>query len=98
MRMPFGKYKGITLQHLPDSYVWWLYGQDLSGDLADAVQQEAFCRWPDKFELYYRHTPAPITDKLKQIYRELCKMFHPDCGGNLEAQKAINLFYERLCQ
>lgn len=31
---------------------------------------------------------------LKARYRELCKQFHPDLGGDLETMKLINLQYE----
>jgi hypothetical protein len=31
---------------------------------------------------------------LKSRYRELCKIFHPDLGGDLETMKAINNQYE----
>ena len=31
---------------------------------------------------------------LKIRYRELCKQFHPDLGGDLETMKAINCQYE----
>ncbi|MEW6187697.1 MAG: hypothetical protein AB1585_18355, partial [Thermodesulfobacteriota bacterium] len=35
--------------------------------------------------------------KVKTIYRELSLQFHPDrIGGDGEAQRALNLFYERL--
>jgi len=32
---------------------------------------------------------------LKARYRELCKQFHPDLGGDLETMKMINVQYER---
>lgn len=32
---------------------------------------------------------------LKARYRELCKQFHPDLGGDLETMKAINVEYEK---
>jgi curved DNA-binding protein CbpA len=36
--------------------------------------------------------------RVKAVYRELSLQFHPDRGGNTEAMKAINLFYERLTE
>jgi hypothetical protein len=36
------------------------------------------------------------SNHIRSIYRELSFQFHPDRGGNVEAMKAINLFYERL--
>ena len=44
----------------------------------------------------------PITggldsDEVKATYRELSLQFHPDrIGGDGEAQRALNLFYEKL--
>lgn len=32
---------------------------------------------------------------LKMKYRELCKLHHPDLGGNLEIMKMVNVQYER---
>lgn len=32
---------------------------------------------------------------LKMRYRELCKQFHPDLGGDLETMKMVNVQYER---
>jgi hypothetical protein len=32
---------------------------------------------------------------LKMKYRELCKQFHPDLGGDLETMKMINIQYEQ---
>jgi hypothetical protein len=31
-------------------------------------------------------------------YRELCKMHHPDLGGDVEIMKEINVEYERACK
>lgn len=33
---------------------------------------------------------------LKARYRELCKQFHPDLGGDLETMKMVNVQYERM--
>lgn len=32
---------------------------------------------------------------LKARYRELCKQFHPDLGGDLETMKMVNVQYEK---
>mgnify|MGYP001600446230 CR=1 FL=1 len=35
---------------------------------------------------------------LKAKYRELCKQYHPDLGGDLETMKMVNVQYERALQ
>lgn len=33
-------------------------------------------------------------DQIKARYRELCKLHHPDLGGNVEIMQAVNMAYE----
>ena len=41
MRMPFGRYFGVTIEDLPDGYLRWLHtGASLYGDLRAAVDAE----------------------------------------------------------
>ena len=35
-------------------------------------------------------------DDVKTMYRDLCKKYHPDLGGDEEIMKAINAEYERV--
>lgn len=35
-------------------------------------------------------------DELKKEYRRLTKIYHPDCGGDAEKMKALNLEFERM--
>lgn len=103
MRMSFGKYKGLSVDQLPNDYVWWLYGQDfLTGAIADAVQEEVFDRWPDKIRpLQFSdivETPADIRGDVTRIFRQLAMKYHPDRagpGGTL-AMAALNEFKELL--
>lgn len=37
-------------------------------------------------------------DQLKMRYRELCKMYHPDLGGDTEKMKDINAQYSKMLQ
>lgn len=39
---------------------------------------------------------CPTIELIKQKYRELALLFHPDRGGNLEAMQAINAQYHEL--
>jgi uncharacterized protein (DUF3820 family) len=95
MLMPFGKHKGRELEELPDGYLLWLAENvELREPLLSGV-------WMEFKERGLTTDQRPTTegldpDKVKTVYRELSFQFHPDRGGNTEAMKAINLFYERL--
>ena len=96
MLMPFGKFKGNELAEVPDSYLLWLAENvELREPLLSHVWEEMQERG---LEVDQRPTTAGglNPDKVKAVYRELSLEFHPDRGGNTEAMKAINLFYERL--
>jgi hypothetical protein len=90
--MKFGKFRGIELSELPNDYLNWLRENvELREPLRGAVFSELEAR-----DLL----PEPKSGdmkKVKQIYRELSLQFHPDrIGGDGEAQKALNLFLEKL--
>ena len=49
----------------------------------------------DALDLLFRGVNSPLT--LKKRYKDLMKMFHPDClGGDTEMVKALNRTYDRL--
>jgi hypothetical protein len=92
--MPFGKYKGDYVFNLPDNYLIWLRAKlELREPLKTHVVNEIEARG-----LIPARCGTLDQAKVKNIYRELSLMFHPDRGGNTEAQKAVNLFYERLLE
>ena len=96
MLMPFGKHKGRQLDELPDSYLIWLAENvELREPLLSGVSMEFKERG---LTMAQRPTTGTLDqDKIKTVYRELSLMFHPDrIGGHGEAQRALNLFYERL--
>lgn len=94
MLMPFGKFKGDYIFNLPDNYLIWLQSKiELREPLKTHVVNEIEARGliPAKSS----GTLDPV--RVKAIYRELSLQFHPDrIGGDGEAQRALNLFYERL--
>ncbi len=94
MRMPFGKYKGIDVEHLPDDYLDWLMTIVLRGPLASAVHREAARRW-DSWTRFdeepkppsRRIVPEPevlqLAERIVTIgFRHLAKELHPDVGGS----------------
>jgi len=93
--MPFGKYRGSDLEELPDSYVLWLSANvQLREPLLSGIWEELQERG---LEVDQRPTTGGLdAGRVKTVYRELSLQFHPDRGGNTEAMKAINLFYEKL--
>jgi hypothetical protein len=82
---------------VPDNYLLWLAENvELREPLLSGVGAEFKGRG-----LTFDQVPTTSgtldTGKVKTIYRELSLMFHPDrIGGDGEAQRALNLFYERL--
>ncbi len=36
-------------------------------------------------------------EEVKAIYKQLAKQHHPDCGGDTETMKAINIEYSQAC-
>jgi uncharacterized protein (DUF3820 family) len=96
MLMPFGRYRGSCLNELPDGYLIWLAENvELREPLLSGVLMEFKERG---LTMDQRPTTAnPEPDKVKAAYRELSQRFHPDrIGGDGEAQRALNLFYEKL--
>jgi hypothetical protein len=92
--MPFGKFKGSELAELPDGYLSWLVENI---DLWEPLRGRVLSEMEERGLLPDRPTSRGLDpDKVKTVYRELSMQFHPDRGGNSEAMKAINLFYERL--
>lgn len=101
MEMPWGKFKGVPIYELEDSYLWWLYGRDVHDYfLGEEIEQEAHARWPLKFVQHITQVnpdiPPPFSGDVKAIFRRLAMKYHPDHGGNNQAMAAINEFYELL--
>jgi hypothetical protein len=92
MNMPFGKFKGVPVDELPQDYLNWLWtGIDLREPLRSAVARVLFpeCGPVDE--------PAiPDKDIVRHVYRRLAYRWHPDHGGSTEAMQAINQFYTEL--
>jgi len=44
-------------------------------------------------------SPLATNEQLKQRYRDLAKVWHPDRqGGNEEAMKRLNIAYKEICE
>ena len=96
MILNFGKYRGRYLDEVPLSYLAWLF-ESLNGrpDIREAALGEIRRR-----VLGYELDAEPLsTERVKRVYRTLAMEFHPDRnGGNGDAMKGINAFYEAIRQ
>ena len=95
MRMPFGKYKNVGLDEIPESYLLWvLENCDIGITLRRAIERE----------LQVSDEPSPAAtqaiadDVVEAWYRTLAREFHPDWGGTHEAMKAVNRGRELLTE
>ena len=94
--MPFGKHKGRELEELPDGYLLWLAE---NVELREPLLSGVWTEFKERGLTSDQRPTAGGLDakKVKAVYRELSLQFHPDrIGGDGEAQRALNLFYERL--
>ena len=94
MILNFGKFRGWHVDEVPLSYLAWLF-ESLTGkpELHEAARSE-IRRRVSGYEL---KTEALSMERVKRVYRTLAMEFHPDRnGGNGDAMKGINAFYEAL--
>lgn len=102
MKMPFGKHQGRYVSEIPLQYLEWIASREIKlAALRRAIDAEIQRRG-------YRHTPAPIRDRLSQDatplaaeiitlgYRELSKRHHPDKGGRTRTMQLLNEATEYL--
>lgn len=112
MTMPFGKYRGYQLEHLPDGYLAWLCDlDDLRPRLKQAIEEEWERRHPSR-----QQAPPPggsssgfaldlqpedralLTDLLRAGYKALALKHHPDVGGQPDVMRRLNNLMEWLRQ
>lgn len=98
MLMPFGKFKGVTLESLPDDYLGWLLTRELRDHLREALLRES-----DR-----REGVAPVVVEIRKAdiglmrlvidlgYRAAARTIHPDCGGDPERMVRLNALVEFL--
>ena len=96
MILNFGKYRGWHVSEVPLAYLAWLF-ESLTGrpDIREAVLIEIRHRLSA-----YELVAEPLSmERVKRVYRTLAMEFHPDRnGGNGDAMKGINAFYEAIRQ
>ncbi len=91
--MPFGKFKGYQLEHIPSSYLVFVAEQCDNVDevLLWAVKQEVAKRYGNQLML-------PVIDRsyLVDWIRRASLEAHPDRGGSVGMMKLVNELRERL--
>jgi hypothetical protein len=104
VKMPFGKYKGKTLDQIPPDYLDWV--------LREAESASPFLKDAIRRHLYGGPEPEPgprpepeakatqgVTDMkaiVKRWYAELVMRYHPDRGGEHAVMVALNDAHARL--
>ena len=89
MRMPWGKYRGEEFWNIPPGYLCWLlFESNASASIKNAARVELV----DLFDLANRNCQRceQLADTWPRLYRRLSSVCHPDCGGNVTAQKLVN--------
>jgi hypothetical protein len=88
--MPFGKFKGMPMDELPNDYLLWLNSLgNLRSFLRVAVNAEIGRRWRrEEFD-----EPVSRGDEVMTAWREnwrrMIFLAHPDRGGNEELAKLL---------
>jgi len=95
MRMPFGKYRNVPLEEVPDGYLLWLLDncQQLSPTLREAMEE--------RLGLNQRRRAAPVPnweEVVRAWYQQMALAFGPECGGSDEALRVVEEGYARLCR
>jgi hypothetical protein len=97
--MPFGKYRGIDLRHLPGSYLAWLRDElELREPLFSAIERECDRRagQPRSSEapqviLRLEAAELPLVKQVFDLgYKSAARSLHPDAGGTSQAMQRLN--------
>jgi hypothetical protein len=100
--MPFGKFKGWSLDELPDAYLEWLCGlDDLREPLKSGVERESQARFGRTAGALVPlpREAVPVADELVTAgFRVLARRHHPDTGGDHRAMTLVNTAAEWLRQ
>ena len=98
--MPFGKHKGTPIDQVPLSYIEWLLEKDnVDGWLRSELEESRRKQLGGPFDEFRHEFEDDLQSrKIRKIYLELSKKWHPDEGGSHEAMAALNMFHEKLIE
>ena len=91
MNLTFGRYKGASIEDLPDDYVDWLSSIDLRNEqLRHAVAEEQQRR------IFFQENRGRVTRRLidelvSAGLRSMAQKYHPDHGGSTERMQLLNV-------
>ena len=109
--MPWGRYKGLRLEDVPDSYLSMLLDFDLRDPLRSAVDREIECRFygaprePEQPEprvprctsIGLHHDQVALAQRVFDAgYRTLALRAHPDVGGDAAEMRELNALAESV--
>jgi hypothetical protein len=99
MNMPFGRYKGLPLEELPDDYLAWLAGRaDLWEPLRHAVDTEQAQRL-GRADFQIHTADRQIAKRIVEAgRRSLAKAEHPDRGGDVLVMQRVNMVADLLLE
>jgi hypothetical protein len=96
-RMPFGRWKGVSVTDLPDDYLQWLVDEvDMQPWLDTAVRAEYAGRHGAQATtpaIYRLPVGASVEMALRLVQagrRALSRELHPDVGGDHESMVTLN--------
>jgi hypothetical protein len=87
-RMPFGRFKGLLLEELPDAYLRWLTTIRLRSPLQEAVEAERRRRL-EAASMMPSACPPRAAELVELGFRTAARRHHPDVGGTDEAMREI---------
>src|SRR4051812_29315060 len=90
MRMPFGKYRGVSVAELPFNYIEWLTTIELLEPLRAKVKQEYDKRLRERSQWEGPIDMKVVDDIISAGVRALARIHHPDVGGDHAQMVAIN--------
>ena len=105
MRMPFGKYRDVDFEDIPEDYFEWLLDQDWLKDSLRNKIEEFLGETPSSRSSSSR--PASVSPLrpedvpcaaaiVREGYRALVKKNHPDVGGDTKRMAELNRVNEAL--
>lgn len=100
--MPFGKYKGLPLEAVPEDYLLWVLDNcdRINPFLRQAISRRLGLDEPRAGPRGTGHSAAAVLGAvdgaIARWYSEMARRYHPDRGGTNQQMQAINEAYGRL--